>query len=995
MSNVDHGVRTLRLGETFGRYGIEELLGEGGMGRVYRALDTKLQRKVALKVLRVDKEGDPERWRDLAARMTREARAAAALDHPNAVSIFDVGEVDGAPFIAMELVLGRSLRAYVGDAHVPWARKLRWLVDVGAALAAAHEAGLVHRDVKPENVVVRDDGRVKVLDFGIARRARGPEEPPSSGGARTGKGVILGTVNYMSPEQIGAGAIDGRSDQFAWAVTAYELLTGATPWPAKLDALATAGAILTLAAPPIETLLPDLPAPVASAVMRALAKAPADRFATMNELLAIVEPFAAPPVPSASSRASLPAPAPSDPTVDPHAATIEHKPPTDRSMSVDSTPSPKWPHARTWRARAIAATAGGGLVVAGVVGVLAHRAGWWAATSSKATAAASASGATVPPAQAARLPAVLVLGVENRTPDPVFEPTVEYVIDVAFRRSPVEEIFAGSSLRYLAAELEADKLDETVGRKLLARDGGKVVTVRAAVAAKGAGYVLSIEARDAATGAPMVGRAVDAPDLSAVLPALGTLVWTVRASLGEALPSDPKLVEETGASLSFEADHEAALGTASHAAGRDLESVTHLERAVTLDPDFTRAHADLGIDLWNQGRWTEAADHLTQAIKGAERMGDYDRLRLLGDYYSLSGEYDRAIAAFRQLLSRWPKDRPAETNLCHAYVNAGSTEAALAACRTAAADHPRAGAARVNEVCALLLAEDYEAVDRAADKLVADFPRPHWQTYLYRGLADALQGRREHALEAYDKLAAANAGAATSALADLAFYEGRFADAEALLSKGIAADEDAKDADGAAHKWVVLAQLRVRRGDEAGAAGAAARAASSPLPAVAYAAAQAYLDAGQPKKAQALAARLSESLSADARRFAKLLEAETLRASGKPRDAVDVYERISKESDYWLTHFLLARAYLDLRAFAEAKAELMTCLARRGAGAQVFLDDEPSLRYLPPAYYWLARAQERLGSPQAVEAYKTFLALEPNARADPLVEDARRRVAGR
>jgi len=145
----------LAVGETFERYLIESLIGRGGMGEVYRAVDTRLRRKVALKVLRADR-GNP----DAVARLFREARLAAGLTHPNTVAIHDIGEAEGIPYIVMELVTGAPLLAYVGDARVPAARKLAWLVDVARALSAAHNAGIIHRDVKPSNVMVSDDGAV-------------------------------------------------------------------------------------------------------------------------------------------------------------------------------------------------------------------------------------------------------------------------------------------------------------------------------------------------------------------------------------------------------------------------------------------------------------------------------------------------------------------------------------------------------------------------------------------------------------------------------------------------------------------------------------------------------------------------------------------------------------------------------------------------------------------------------------------------------------------
>ncbi len=235
----------LNPGDTFERYTIEALIGQGGMGCVYRAHDPRLGRRVALKVI---SEGFTSS--DASARLVREARAAAALDHPNAVAIFDVGELAGAPYIVMELVEGRTLRRAVGDATAPIPTRVAQLADVARALAGAHKRGLIHRDIKPENVMVRDDGMVKVLDFGIARRAGGSVDPEGSTQAPalttlTAEGLKLGTPVYMAPEQIRGDALDGRADQFAWGVLAYELLAGRLPWRGAGDALAVMASVLT------------------------------------------------------------------------------------------------------------------------------------------------------------------------------------------------------------------------------------------------------------------------------------------------------------------------------------------------------------------------------------------------------------------------------------------------------------------------------------------------------------------------------------------------------------------------------------------------------------------------------------------------------------------------------------------------------------------------------------------------------------------------------
>ncbi|MDB4933900.1 MAG: Serine/threonine protein kinase [Labilithrix sp.] len=256
------------VGQTFERYEIESLLGRGGMGEVYRAVDTRLRRKVALKVLRPDRDGE-----DAVRRLVREARSAAVLAHPNTVAIHDLGEAEGIFYIVMELVTGSSMLAYVGDARVPVARKLAWLVDVARALSAAHKAGVIHRDVKPSNVMVSDDGVVKVLDFGLAK----PLAPVSF---RTQQGHVLGTPRYMAPEQLAGAEVDSRSDQYAFALTSYELLAGKHP----------GGAIAGPEAPPaLDEVVPELPRSVAQVIARAMANEPEDRFASMEDVAVALE----------------------------------------------------------------------------------------------------------------------------------------------------------------------------------------------------------------------------------------------------------------------------------------------------------------------------------------------------------------------------------------------------------------------------------------------------------------------------------------------------------------------------------------------------------------------------------------------------------------------------------------------------------------------------------------------------------------------------------
>jgi serine/threonine-protein kinase len=293
-------------GHALGRYRVERHIGTGGMGSVYLARDEVLDRRVALKVIptasaapipgretvtfppRADADDHEEAPADARrlARFLREGRAAAALHHPNVVTVFDVGEVDGVPYLAMEYVDGASLRAYVArvdHAELSLERRVGLLRDVARALAAAHARGIVHRDVKPENVLVAQDGTAKVADFGIAKLEPRPDGD-RDGTTLTGPGGVVGTPGYMSPEQVRGAAIDARTDQFAWGVVAFELLSGTHPFTRGVPT-ATVAAILEDAVADLRSLAPTVPAHVARVIARALAKEPAERFAGFDDVL--------------------------------------------------------------------------------------------------------------------------------------------------------------------------------------------------------------------------------------------------------------------------------------------------------------------------------------------------------------------------------------------------------------------------------------------------------------------------------------------------------------------------------------------------------------------------------------------------------------------------------------------------------------------------------------------------------------------------------------
>ena len=277
----------LTTGARLGAYEILGPLGAGGMGEVYRARDNRLQRVVAIKVLPAAFAGDPERL----ARFEQEARAAAALNHPNILAVHDLGQHDGAPFIVTELLEGMSLREALQDGAVPARKAIDCGVAIAQGLAAAHERGIVHRDIKPENVFLTADGRVKILDFGVAKLTQAepvnagmtvvPTTP--AGGMGTVAGMVLGTIGYMSPEQVRGGIADPRSDIFSLGVVLHELLSGQRPFGGGTAADVMSG-ILREDPPELPVAARHIPPALARIVGRCLEKSPAARFQSARDL---------------------------------------------------------------------------------------------------------------------------------------------------------------------------------------------------------------------------------------------------------------------------------------------------------------------------------------------------------------------------------------------------------------------------------------------------------------------------------------------------------------------------------------------------------------------------------------------------------------------------------------------------------------------------------------------------------------------------------------
>jgi serine/threonine-protein kinase len=594
------------VGDRLDRYVIEAMIGEGGMGRVYRAHDTRLYRRVALKVVRLEPSDDANASADAASRLLREARAAAALDHPNAISVFDVGEVDDTLFIAMELVSGKTLRAYVGDEKVAWETKLRWLLDTARALSAAHARGLVHRDVKPENILVRDDGVVKVLDFGIAKRLVVDVDAPVGNvtvdglaPTQTIGGPIVGTPRYLSPEQVRIEPVDARADQFSWGVVAYELLAGRLPWGDQTSAVQLLLAILGRAPDPLGKYAPHLPTLVEATIMKTLAKNPVERFASIDDVVRALEPFVL-GLPRRSVGDIVIAPTRTDPA-----------PP----MPAPSTSSPTLTRSRS---RTAAAIGGLALAIAGAFTV----ARWTDRT--PAPPSTSASGVSAAPGPTA-------------------------LTDLPLPTSAVEAARAEFKA-YLQSFRDADF---DAARQSLERAVGADPAMGAAHLRLA--FMQSLVSSDESLVRSTFKRA---------LQFRGTMSDRDRALLDafepyyQREPSDPLLCEMRLEALAsrFPLDAEVAymLGSVRYDRGALARAVEAFDRAIFIDPKFAQAWSAKGGCQAYLGRFDESFKSLDEALRISSTATEAFWYR--AQIHEQEGKCEKEEADVRAWLSRDPDD---------------------------------------------------------------------------------------------------------------------------------------------------------------------------------------------------------------------------------------------------------------------------------------------------------------------------------------------------
>ncbi len=930
------------------RYEILELLGQGGMGAVYKARDTELERFVALKLIRPELATNPEILR----RFKQELILAREVTHRNVIRIFDLGQDKGFKFITMEFVEGPDLRAVLLErGKMPPDETVQIMAQVCRALESAHAAGVVHRDLKPQNIMLDGKDRVYVMDFGIAHSLETP--------GMTQTGALLGTPEYMSPEQAKGIKVDARSDLFALGIIFYEMLTGISPYKAD-SALATLlKRTQERPVPPAER-DKEIPQALSDIVLKCLAVDREQRYQTAQQILQELEGWLGSPTTFRTLTDTQVA------GYGPRKTPEGHTVATSRVMMLMADSS-----AWKWITLSLAAMA---LVMTGVfvtMRVLSKP----AAPHSPVT--------------------VMIADLSNHTGDPIFDGSLEPILKIALEGAGFVSAYDRTQLRSLGVPAVSGRLDEQAAAKIAVTQGLGVV-VSGTLERQGAGYVLSLKATRAVTGDTITNTDSTASNKDQVLFAATKLAAAVRTALGDTTSeSAQRFAMETLSATSLEAVHEYALAMEALANNRHADALRSFSKAADLDPNFGLADAGKAIASRNLGENQDAEKYIKEAITHIDRMTERERYRTRALFYFISGDYQKCVEEYGALIARYPSDVSAHNNLgvCYGYLR--NIPKTIEEMRRASEILPKRVQFRFNLAAFESLAGDFQTAERDVRTALQMDPS-YEKGYLILAMAQLGQNQLSQADDTYhalEKVSATGRSFAASGLADLATYEGRYSDAVHILEEGAAADLSVKELDRAAEKFAPLAYVQLLRGQKVPALAAAESAlANSKEVKVRLLAGLIFAQLGETAKARALADSLSSELQAEPQAYAKLIKGELGLKTGSARDAIGLFTDVDNLLDTWIGRFELGRAYLDAGAFAEADSEFDRCIKRRGEAILLFMDEVPTYGYFPLVYYYQGRVREGLKSSGFADSYRAYLNIRQKAGEDPLLAEVRHRA---